>query len=267
MFKRLFDFILALAGLALLSPVLLAIAVLIKMDSAGPVLFRQRRVGLGLRCFTLFKFRTMIPAHGGGEITVADDCRITRLGRLLRLAKLDELPQLWNILAGDMSFVGPRPLVESTVNRYHADYRWILGKTRPGVTDLASIKYRHESAILGRCAEPVDYYYRVIMPDKIRLPKEYLRRQSALGDLRILCRTLAACCRIEVFFADGRPVTDAMPVVTVGVSPKTMEVYANQWKAVASRRAAPLLDDAPFPEFPACMGDGGQTRNWEMDAR
>jgi lipopolysaccharide/colanic/teichoic acid biosynthesis glycosyltransferase len=129
MFKRLFDFILALAGLALLSPVLLAIAVLIKMDSAGPVLFRQRRVGRGLRCFTLFKFRTMIPAHGGQEITVADDHRITRLGRLLRLAKLDELPQLWNILAGDMSFVGPRPLVESTVNRFQNDYRWILGNS------------------------------------------------------------------------------------------------------------------------------------------
>jgi lipopolysaccharide/colanic/teichoic acid biosynthesis glycosyltransferase len=117
MLKRLFDIVLASAGLVLVSPLLIAVAVLIKLDSEGPVLFCQRRVGRSLRCFTLFKFRTMIAAHGGGEITVADDCRVTRLGRLLRLAKLDELPQRWNILAGHMSFVGPRPLVESTVNR------------------------------------------------------------------------------------------------------------------------------------------------------
>ena len=139
----------------------------------------------------------MVPVHSGDEITVADDRRVTRLGRLLRLAKLDELPQLWNILAGDMSFVGPRPLVESTVNRFRDDFEWILAESRPGVTDPASIKYRHESAILGACAQPVDYYFRVIMPDKIRMQKAYLRRQSVLGDVKILWQTLAACCRLE----------------------------------------------------------------------
>jgi lipopolysaccharide/colanic/teichoic acid biosynthesis glycosyltransferase len=273
MLKRLFDIVMAFAGLVLLSPVLMVVAVLIKLDSAGPVLFRQRRVGRGLRCFILFKFRTMIQAHGGGEITVADDCRITRLGRLLRLAKLDELPQLWNILAGDMSFVGPRPLVESTVNRFRADYRWILGKTRPGVTDPASIKYRHESAILGACVEPVDYYFRVIMPDKIRLQKEYLRRQSALGDVMILCRTLAACCRLEEASADGRRV-QAAEVMRAGVAslrPQAMvqagDGYADAWRAVSSRRAAPLLDESTFPEFPACLGEAVEARSWEMDAR
>jgi hypothetical protein len=115
----------------------------------------------------------------------------------------------------------------------------------------------------------LDYYYRIIMPDKIRLQKEYLRRQSALGDLRILCRTLAACCRIEVTFSDAMPceAPDAMPAVAEGVRTQAMEVYANQWKAVAPRRAAPLLDNAPFPEFPACLGDSAQPRKWEMDAR
>jgi lipopolysaccharide/colanic/teichoic acid biosynthesis glycosyltransferase len=273
MLKRLFDFVLAFAGLVVLSPVLMAIAVLIKLNSAGPVLFRQQRVGHRLRCFTLFKFRTMVPTHHGGEITVADDCRITRLGGLLRLTKLDELPQLWNILAGDMSFVGPRPLVQSTVNRFRADYRWILGKTRPGVTDPASIKYRHESAILGACEEPLDYYFRVIMPDKIRLQKEYLRRQSAMGDLTILCRTLAACCRAEQAFAGGRRFKPAAPSIGASFRPQAMQppdlyspgLYADQWRTISSRQPTPW--DDTLPEFPACLAESAKPQSWEMEAR
>jgi lipopolysaccharide/colanic/teichoic acid biosynthesis glycosyltransferase len=283
MFKRIFDFVLAFAGLVVLSPVLMAVAVLVKLDSAGPVLFRQRRVGRGLRCFTLFKFRTMVAAHNGGEITVADDHRVTRLGRMLRLAKLDELPQLWNILSGDMSFVGPRPLVESTVNRFREDYRWILGKTRPGVTDPASIKYRHESAILGCCAEPVDYYFRVIMPDKIRLQKAYLRRQSLLGDVMILCRTLAACCRLGVTLADGEnsQAAESTRAVEVRISPSAMETvpsYATLSSAPASSDAgawqsgvplshAPSLPESAVPEFSACLAEKVSASGWEMDAR
>jgi len=268
MFKRLFDFLLALAGLAFLSPLLLAVAVLIKLDSEGPVLFCQRRVGRGLRCFTLFKFRTMVPSPGGAEITVADDHRVTRLGRLLRLAKLDELPQLWNILAGDMSFVGPRPLVESTVNRFPEDYRWILGRTRPGATDPASIKYRHESAILGSCAEPVDYYFRVIMPDKIRLQKAYLARQSVLGDVMILCRTLAACCRLDGAMAGGNGLDAAESLRAVRLRPQPIEpndLYAHP-RSIALR-PAPSLQESTLPEFPACFGEIAEARGWEMDAR
>jgi lipopolysaccharide/colanic/teichoic acid biosynthesis glycosyltransferase len=250
MLKRLFDLVLAFAGLVLLSPLLLAVAVLIKLDSEGPVLFCQRRVGRGLQCFILFKFRTMIPAHGGGEITVADDCRVTRLGRLLRLAKLDELPQLWNILAGDMSFVGPRPLVESTVNRFRDEYRWILGQSRPGVTDPASIKYRHESALLGSCAEPEDYYFRVIMPDKILLQKAYLRRQSILGDVMILCRTLAACCRLDEAPAGEKDfaASEFMRADAIRVRPQTME-------------------ESTLPEFPVYFADSAEAGSWEMDVR
>ncbi len=250
MLKRLFDLTLASAGLLLLSPLMIAVALLIKLDSEGPVLFSQRRVGRSLRCFTLFKFRTMVPAHGGDEITVAGDQRVTRLGRLLRLAKLDELPQLWNILAGEMSFVGPRPLVESTVNRFRDDYRWILSESRPGVTDPASIKYRHESAILGACSEPLDYYFRVIMPDKIRMQKAYLRRQSALGDVSILCQTLAACCRFNGLPAAENNLAAAEFVRTrlVGVGLRPME-------------------ESALPEFPVYFTtEHAESRSWEMDA-
>jgi lipopolysaccharide/colanic/teichoic acid biosynthesis glycosyltransferase len=250
MLKRLFDIVLAFAGLALLSPVLIAVAVLVKLDSEGPVLFCQRRVGRGLRCFTLFKFRTMIPAHGGAEITVADDRRVTRLGRLLRLAKLDELPQLWNILAGDMSFVGPRPLVESTVNRFRDEYRWILGQSRPGVTDLASIKYRHESALLGSCVEPEDYYFRVIMPDKIRLQKAYLRQQSVMGDVTILCRTFAACCRLDGTSSAEKDFAAAEFMLTGAVRGRTQ-----------------TMEESTMPEFPVYFAEGVEPRGWEMDAR
>ncbi len=249
MLKRAFDIALALAGLVLLSPLLIAVAVLIKFDSVGPVLFRQSRVGRGLRCFTLYKFRTMIPAHDGAEISVADDRRVTRLGCLLRLAKLDELPQLWNILSGDMSFVGPRPLVESTVNRFRDEYEWILAESRPGVTDPASIKYRHESALLGACAEPVEYYFRVIMPDKIRLQKAYLHRQSVLGDVMILCQTLAACCRLDEAPAAEKNFASAEPMRThaVRVAPQTIEPSA-------------------LPEFPVYFAERAESRSWEMDA-
>lgn len=290
MLKRVFDVLLSFAGLVFLCPLLLAIAVLIKLDSAGPVLFRQRRVGRGLRCFTLFKFRTMIPGHAGGEITVADDRRVTRLGRLLRLAKLDELPQLWNILRGDMSFVGPRPLVLSTVNRFREDYRWILGKARPGVTDPASIKYRHESAILASCAHPVDYYFRVIMPDKIRMQKTYLQRQSLPGDVVILCRTFAACCRLGGALASGNGLQGrwrdaAAHSRSLAVPPATQTSepvypYVRPWPAVLPLRhsisewqagvripAAPSMDESTSPEYPACFAESPEARGWELDAR
>jgi lipopolysaccharide/colanic/teichoic acid biosynthesis glycosyltransferase len=250
MLKRLFDITLAFTGLLFLSPLMIAVALLVKLDSEGPVLFRQRRVGRALRCFTLFKFRTMVAVHSGDEITVAGDHRVTRLGRLLRLAKLDELPQLWNILAGDMSFVGPRPLVESTVNRFRDDFEWILAQSRPGVTDPASIKYRHESAILGACSHPVDYYFRVIMPDKIRMQKAYLRQKSVLGDVAILCQTLAACCRLGGVPVGEQTITAAEPVRSrlVRIPPQPIE-------------------ESTMSEFPVYFAERGEARGWEMDAR
>ena len=188
--KRLVDIVAAAAGLALLAPLLALIALAIKLDSPGPVLFRQQRVGRSFRRFWIYKFRTMkIDAHGP-EITVGGDRRVTRIGAFLRRAKLDELPQLLNILKGDMTIVGPRPEVPRYVEAFHRDYEEIL-TVRPGLTDLASLKYRDESALLGRASDPEGEYLQRILPDKIGLAKDYIRRSSLLFDLGLIGRTLA----------------------------------------------------------------------------
>ena len=189
--KRLFDILGAMTGLLLISPVLLAAAIAVRLTSAGPVFFRQERIGRGGRPFFIFKFRTMVPdaAKLGGPITFGDDPRITPIGRLLRKTKLDELPQLFNVLVGDMSLVGPRPEVHRYVEMFREDYNVIL-QVRPGITDLASIKYRHEAAVLGKAAGPEAEYARVVLPEKIRLAKEYVASQSFWLDLAILFGTV-----------------------------------------------------------------------------
>jgi lipopolysaccharide/colanic/teichoic acid biosynthesis glycosyltransferase len=188
--KRLFDILAAVAGLLLLSPVLLTVAVAVRLGSAGPVFFRQERIGRGGRPFHIFKFRTMVQdaAKMGGPITFGDDPRITPIGRWLRRTKLDETPQLFNILVGDMSAVGPRPEVPRYVEMFRDDYNIIL-QVRPGVTDLASLKYRDEAAILGRAADPEEEYVRVVLPEKIRLAKEYVANHSLRLDLSIILGT------------------------------------------------------------------------------
>jgi len=169
------------------------VAASVALDSPGPVFFRQVRVGRGFRPFRIIKFRTMVEdaARRGGPLSIGADPRVTRVGRWLRRLKLDELPQLFNVLAGDMSLVGPRPEVPEYVERYRADYADIL-TVRPGMTDLASLKYRDESALLAAAADPGAEYVRVILPDKIRLAREYVRRSSVLFDLSLILRTLGA---------------------------------------------------------------------------
>ncbi|HUR96091.1 MAG TPA: sugar transferase [Gemmatimonadales bacterium] len=191
--KRAFDLTLAGAGLVALSPVLAAVSLLIIAESGMPVLFRQVRIGRGFRPFQILKFRTMVAdaARRGGALSVGRDPRITRVGRTLRRFKLDELPQLCNVLAGDMSLVGPRPEVPEYVERFRGEYEDILS-IRPGMTDLASLKYRDESALLGRAADPAAEYVRVILPDKIRLGREYVARASMMFDLSIILRTIGA---------------------------------------------------------------------------
>ena len=191
--KRGFDLAFTAVGLVVLSPVLAAVALLVAGSSGRPVLFRQTRVGRGFRPFRIIKFRTMVPdaERLGGPLSVGADPRITPVGRALRRFKLDELPQLFNVLAGDMSLVGPRPEVPEYVERFRADYEEILS-VRPGLTDLASLKYRDESALLAAAADPRAEYARVILPDKIRLGREYVRRASVLLDLSIILRTLGA---------------------------------------------------------------------------
>jgi lipopolysaccharide/colanic/teichoic acid biosynthesis glycosyltransferase len=187
--KRLFDIVAAAIGLLALCPVFSVVALGIKLDSAGPVLFKQKRVGRDFRTFRIYKFRTMAVNTGGRELTVGADPRITRVGHLLRKSKIDELPQLFNILMGDMTFVGPRPEVPSYVELFRRDYEELL-KVRPGLTDLASLKYRDESAILARAENPEAEYIRHLLPDKIQLSKEYIRRSSFAYDLTLIFATL-----------------------------------------------------------------------------
>jgi lipopolysaccharide/colanic/teichoic acid biosynthesis glycosyltransferase len=199
MLKRLLDILVAGFGLLMLSPVLAIIAMLVKCTSRGPVLFRHDRVGKDFRSIAVLKFRTMVKdaATLGGPITFGDDPRITAIGRLLRKTKLDELPQLLNVVLGDMSLVGPRPEVRRYVDMFREDYGIIL-QVRPGITDLASIKYRDEAAILGNAIDPEQEYARVVLPEKIRLAKEYVANRSLRLDLAILFGTVIHLARDRV---------------------------------------------------------------------
>lgn len=188
--KRLFDIIVAGAGLLLLAPLFAGVAVLIKLDSPGPVFFKQKRIGRGFRPFWIYKFRTMRhDAPENMQLTVGADSRITRIGAFLRRSKLDELPQLFNILVGDMTLVGPRPEVPRYVEAFHRDYQEIL-TVRPGLTDLASLKYRDEAALLGQSADPEQEYLHRVLPDKIRLGKEYIRCSSLAFDMTLIVKTV-----------------------------------------------------------------------------
>ncbi len=194
--KRLFDLVMAFLGLVLLLPALLLIAFLIKLDSPGPVFFKQERVGTRFHPFFIYKFRTMVQdAPGKGRpITVGADSRITRLGRILRKTKIDELPQLFNILKGEMSFVGPRPEISQYVELFRQDYEEILN-VLPGLTDLASLQYRDEAEVLRHAKNPEEEYVKCILPDKIRLAKEYLKRSSLYFDIVLIFKTLLALGR------------------------------------------------------------------------
>ena len=192
MAKRAFDLLLAGLGLLLLSPLLLLIALAVRLDSAGPVFYRQARVGRHGVPFRIHKFRTMThdPRAAGPQITVGADPRITRVGAWLRRHKLDELPQLIDVLRGTMSLVGPRPEVPRYVALYPEALRAKVLSVRPGITDLASIAFRHESELLARAADPEREYVQVVMPQKLALAARYAETASLGLDLKILWRTL-----------------------------------------------------------------------------
>ena len=189
--KRLFDITLSFIALVVLSPLLLAIGTLIKLDSKGPVFFRGERVGRYGKPFRIFKFRTMVAGADklGGPSTAADDPRLTRIAGFLKKCQLDELPQLINVLKGEMSLVGPRPEVQMYVNMFTEEEKAVLS-VRPGMTDYASLWNFHEGELLRGSADPEKTFLEEIRPEKIRLQLKYVREQSFWVDLKIILRTL-----------------------------------------------------------------------------
>ena len=197
MSKRLFDWILSSLGLLVLGPVLILVALAIKLDSPGPVFFRQERVGRWGHPFWIHKFRTMRhdPVGQGLQITVGQDARITRVGAFLRASKIDELPQLIDVWVGTMSLVGPRPEVPRYVAVYPPELRDKILSVRPGITDIASIEYRDESAVLARAADPEQSYIHEVLPHKLALSARYVDQASVWTDLQLILRTLRAIVR------------------------------------------------------------------------
>ncbi len=188
--KYIFDRLMALIGLLVLWPVLLVVAILIRIKMpGGPVIFKQRRVGRNGKLFTMYKFRSMTVGHGGSSVSVAGESRITPLGAKLRHYKLDELPELWNVLIGDMSFVGPRPDVPGYADQLKGKDREVL-KLRPGITGPASLKYRDEEDLLANQADPQKYNDEVIFPDKVRINLYYLHHYSFIKDIQMIFCTV-----------------------------------------------------------------------------
>ncbi|CAD5376993.1 Sugar transferase [Pseudomonas sp. OF001] len=194
MLKRFFDLSTSAIAIALIWPILLLISIWIKLDSSGPVFFRQERVGRHGRTFRIFKFRTMtVDAEKKGlQLTVGGDNRVTRAGKFLRKTKLDELPQLFDVLIGNMSIVGPRPEVPKYIDQYPASIRKQVLSVRPGITDRASIEFRNENEILSNSADPEKSYINEILPIKQKYYIEYVNKNSFLGDLKIIWETAFA---------------------------------------------------------------------------
>lgn len=190
MLKYLFDRIVSFFGLLFLLPVLAIVAILIKCKMpGGPVIFTQTRVGRNGNLFTMYKFRSMTVSHSGSSISVAGESRITPLGAVLRKYKLDELPELWNVFIGDMSFVGPRPDVPGYADNLQGEDRLVL-KLRPGITGPASLKYANEEEILARVPDPVKYNDEVIFPDKVRINLDYYYNHTFAGDIKLIFQTI-----------------------------------------------------------------------------
>lgn len=194
MLKRLFDITLASLALIFLSPILILVIFLIRIDSSGPAFFRQKRVGMDGKVFTIHKFRTMVTDAEaiGAKITIGSDPRVTKIGDTLRKTKLDELPQLFNVLIGEMSLVGPRPEVPEYVDYYPEEAKKIIFSVRPGITDHASIRFRSENDLLAEFNDPAGTYIREVLPIKIRYQIEYVDSRTFFGDIKIILATVWA---------------------------------------------------------------------------
>lgn len=188
--KWIFDRLVSFVGLLFLWPVLIVVAIMIRIKMpGGPVIFKQKRVGQHGKLFTMYKFRSMTVSHSGSSVSVAGESRITPLGATLRKYKLDELPELWNVLVGDMSFVGPRPDVPGYADKLTGEDRGIL-KLKPGITGPASLKYRNEEELLATVPNPQEYNDTVIYPDKIKINLYYLNHYSFIDDIKMIVCTV-----------------------------------------------------------------------------
>lgn len=207
MLKRLLDVVSAVVLLFLSIPVLAIAALLIKLDSRGPAIFCQTRMGKGFKTFKIFKLRTMRPDLEGPLYTLGPDPRITRIGGWLRRSKIDELPQLWNVVRGEMGIVGPRPVVPELAMEFRTSYCRLLA-VRPGLTDPAALKYFGEVEMLSHIPEPLAYFKTVVTPDKLRISLAYLQRAGVRSDCSVMLQTIKA-----VFASMGRPLLPLRPRV------------------------------------------------------
>ena len=242
--KRTFDILSAAIGILFLSPLLLSVMCLIRVTSRGPIFFRQRRIGQGMRPFYILKFRTMVHNADsiGTKITVGQDSRITPVGRFLRKTKIDELPQLFNVFFGDMSIVGPRPEVPQYVNAYPEDFQKVL-VVRPGITDQASIKFRDEASLLAAAADPEREYVENILPNKLALAKEYVKHASFLIDLRLILQTIFQIVRDRLNQQDA--------IIERSILPKTTPSKIPFFRA--------SITDAEIGEVVDCLKSGWLT--------
>lgn len=211
MLKRSMDFTLSGVLLAVALPVMLIAAVLIRWETGDSAMFGQRRMGRGFRTFMLWKLRTMRSGCAGGPFTLGADRRITRVGQWLRWSKIDELPQLWNVMRGDMSLVGSRPVIPELAEEFEAEYALLLA-ARPGLTDPATVKYCREVELMALVPDPLDYFKKVIMPDKLRISLAYLDRSSVRRDVGVLMRTAIALIPSAVPAVAGKATIEPMVV-------------------------------------------------------
>lgn len=230
MIKRAVDIVVALLALSVTWPLWLLVAALIKLESPGPVFFTQRRMGRSVRPFSIYKFRTMVEdaETRGGPITIGQDSRVTRIGAVLRRTKIDELPQLWNILIGDMSLVGPRPEVPRYVDMFADAYADIL-TVRPGLTDLASLKYIDEATVLAASDSPDEEYVTVILPEKIKLARFYVRHASTLLDLAIVAQTVLCLLKIPLVVCDLPDLQVTRPTQASDFGPRLV-AFVLKWR-------------------------------------
>jgi lipopolysaccharide/colanic/teichoic acid biosynthesis glycosyltransferase len=214
------DLVVSSVAMVLLSPLFLLVAALVKLTSPGPVFFRQERMGLHSKPFTLLKFRTMrVGAHEAGPlVTAAGDSRVTPLGRFLRKSKVDEFPQLWNVLRGDMSLVGPRPQTRRYFECYREEYGRVLARVKPGITDYAAIWYRDEEGLLARHSDPEAAYIKYVIPEKMELYERYVEEMSLVTDLKILARTA-----LVILNGGAAPRPERPPATVVLLEPVRVE--------------------------------------------